>query len=217
MRKVLLLGAISILAISSCTSNNNDKLKLLETASANFEKSQKERWDGVKNYLEKNPGVTDSLFGNKNFAGYNQKDFLTGPMDSAFAHWYIRNYKESQKPTIDVNGKEVPVTESIWIDRNAILEFAKTILDGQDDIDGIRVYFAKYPPEFECSIDPNLRTTAALVHDRNTVVMVATKNGGTDIHSDYFEPMGTSSRGLYIYDYNSLCPTVCQRATLGDH
>lgn len=213
---VIILGSLVFASCTNRTVNQPgatgcDKLKM---AADSFEKRQAARWENVKSYLTGHPEVADSLFKIMNVTADKRPGILSMPMDSAFAYWFIENFRKYQQPEQTSSGETIPVTENVWVDREAILTFANTIVEGGNDIDGIRIYYAKYPSKVLCSIDPNLDPEE--VHDRQHLIMVATKKVG-DEHHDYFEAKGSSSKGLYIYDYNSLCPSICKGARLGAH
>ncbi len=109
-------------------------------------------------------------------------------------------------------------TESIWIDKTAILDFAKTLLSN-DSIDGIRVYMAQYPDNAS-SIDAGIDVSN---NGRKTIIFTATRlmpDGSKHVDICLPKPHTMAlgfgpTDGLYVYDYNSLCPDDCSGATLG--
>lgn len=220
MNSKLLLVLLSIsFFLMSC----DKTLKKIDSESKIFKDEQEKKWasndklnkdTAFIKLLSSDKSLQDLFFKNDEKA---KQEFLktsrfTGPMDIGLAHRYSIEYQTfyatpESRPT-PAGLKSVPATKSLWIDKKAIYTFVQTFLSNSD-LDGIRVYFAKY------NIDASERD--ALVNPenngRNTVFFVVTQKDPTDPtkHTDFYKPSPTNRRtdGLYIYDYNSLCPKDC--------
>jgi hypothetical protein len=188
------------------------RLKVLDEATARFRNREIKKWARTKAYLDSvGQQNWDSLSSN----AYFKDKILTGEIEEAYASWYISNYRTQTVPDLE-GGNPVPVTEAVWVDRDAILDLAQTLINDPDHVDGIRIYFAKYPSERQIILDPALDPKE---FSRKALVFVPTKDslvGAEHYHRDYFK-LGHPGDGIYIYDYNSLCPTKCTGAILGDH
>jgi ribosomal protein S27AE len=205
MKKLALLLTVSVLFFTSCKSKWE---KGIDQYADNLKKREDVRWKKVIDAINANPGKYDSLAAQLGLKFDSQKKILTDSIKPAFASWYISNYRKSIPITTTADSIALDSTESVWVDREVIAAFAKSIADGTNDIDGMRIYFAKYPSKIQISIDPKIDPENA---DRNTLIFVATKN-----KADYYDE-GSIENGLFIYDYNSLCPRRCEGNILGEH
>ena len=223
MKHLFLLFAItSVVAFSFCAcggSNSKDKALIdkLDDAVNQMKEREDTRWKAVAEKLSKDTNLANQLL---TFApGKNFVFDSTQPVEVLVAKAYIDLYrndtppKPSSGPTSTLSVKR---TESVWIDKRAILAFARTILTN-DSIDGIRVYFAKYPanaPEVDAGLD-------ASCNNRTTIIFTATglmPDGRKHVDKFLPKPRGATKGpmdGLYVYDYNSLCPDSCSGGTLG--
>lgn len=136
--------------------------------------------------------------------------FTSGePINYFVAKSYIRNnedkdYVPQTRPSTTNPGRVVNNTKSVWVDKNAILAFANSLIKN-DSLNGIRFYFAVYDDNASMH-DPKL---PAYSEGMRTLIFTATKIPDT---SNYFHTTGKYSDGLYIFDYNSLCPNVCNNS-----
>lgn len=219
MKKHLkIIGCLTVTIVILSTIGCNKYEKKINEASHTFMKNQEKK---IKNFK-----IADSLFAKSwKDLGFDEKALakaLTDPMKNEYlAKAYIAYFKNSAKPlSREIGGGQTEVvetTENVWIDKEAILSFAKEILDNPE-IDGIRLYNARYL-DFASSLDPQMNNR---FNGRQTVVFVATKkmnNGKYDYHQDYYDMPSNPATALYIYDYNSLCPPAdtCTGSKLGGY
>ena len=142
---------------------------------------------------------------------YTAKQFaFTGPIDYFTAKSYIKNNSDAALNPIQRRGSSVIKTDtflntkSLWIEKSAILAFANSLIRA-DSLNGIRVYFAQYDDDASIH-DPTLPKK---FNGMRTIIFMATKTRDT---SNCFHPNKKYTDGLYIYDYNSLCPDVCNNS-----
>jgi hypothetical protein len=223
----LLFALFCVIFFASCGNKSEGSTKGTTTATATidcnkmkeeakaFEAQQAARWAAVKENFKKDSSKYGGVQAWYNKWNNKYVPFLTGEMDQIFAQYYITEFKanmpETERKTI--GGREVDVkrTESVWVERAAILAFAQQLATNAD-IDGIRLYFAQYPTNAH-ELDPKL---LAEVDGRRTILFTLTKPDGAN-HKDFFYRPGTGTAGIYIYDYNGLCPDICIGATLGGY
>ncbi len=105
---------------------------------------------------------------------------MSSQISAVKAKEYIGNYRQ---------GLPAGSLRSAWLDRDFI--DAILALESTHQLDGIRVYLAKYSED-----DPDERFSA----DTDTIIVVPTQGGvtrgGNDIESAY-------------YDYSRVCPPYC--------
>lgn len=136
---------------------------------------------------------------------------VTKPVDFNLARLYVSHYKEQHRVTPG-NVASESRTEAVWVDREAIEAFMYTLMNDKT-LTGIRFYYSQYTPKVSTE-DPRV---SAEYNGRQMLIFVATKDSAGG-HYDYFRSTdGKRSDGLYIYDYNSLCPNDCKGATIGLH
>ena len=178
----------------------------LASSAANLSQKQQARQNAIRTKIENNPTLYEAL--SPKFApSFNSDSILP-----ILAQLYITEYMSRHPKELDVDHGggtiKVPTTENVWVDKDVILYYAKKFID-DPTFDGIRLYNAQYPmnaPEIDSGLDSTTR-------GRHTIILTATKSDGNNGHNDWY---GAQS-GVYIYDYNSLCPDKCAGAKLGGH
>ncbi len=180
-----------------------------------FYAAQKARWENVKKMMKNDSaGLYKALFGFEENA--IAADLTTDKIAQMAAQYFIGEYMRHTAENMMRNGPAGQVnikrTNSVWIKKDAILSFANTLINDKS-IDGIRLYFAQYPLNGS-ELDSKLNKS---VNGMKTIIFTATTpTADGNNHVDYF-PSQADGRGLYIYDYNSLCPDKCIGAVLGQN
>jgi hypothetical protein len=226
------------MALGFYACNNSESHSILteaEDASKQMKEQEDNRWNAVLKKIRQDPALLNQLEALAPKDEYT-KEFINGFKANAnfiadstarceilIAQAYINQFKGNNPPTelsniMGQSGLTVKRTESVWIERKAILNFANTFIK-DDSIDGIRLYFAQYldnASSVDAGIDPGN-------NGRKTIVFTATRLMPDGRHHvDYYKPKpksqakdDTTDDGMYVYDYNSLCPDSCSGATLG--
>ena len=217
-------SAVSLIMLYVIFTSCDSTLKKIKAESTAFKKEQAEKWAAKNEKLKKdttilqllqnNPSLLKSFFKQQtdkdNFLKTKSLNMYTGPMDIALAHKYSIEYQtfynKTESRVIPIEGrKEIPRTKSLWVDKRVIYSFIETFLN-DSNLDGIRIYEAKYNID---AADRDAGVDRSSI-GKNTVFFVATSKDGNNHKDTYFSfPGSPTSTGLYIYDYNSLCPDIC--------
>lgn len=167
--------------------------KKLAAIAKEFSNSQKIKWEKIYD----------------NYHKLDKEKAITEPINYFIAKSYIKNHSDptlnqvSRPSSIDASNI-IYNTKSLWIDKNAILALANSLIVS-DTLNGIRVYFAQYDDNASVN-DPLLDKK---YNGMQTIIFMATR---TSDNANVFHRSGKYADGLYIYDYNSLCPDICINA-----
>lgn len=136
----------------------------------------------------------------------------------AVAKRYIANY---QRTALRMEDNATNLTNSIWVDAASLSSMMKTIIENNGD--GIRVYYSRYPV-LKTDPDPR-RADGGALDNHNSIVIFTTKPAARSaaLHEDVFygtKPTATppasgapTVRSLSLtqssgqaYNYNGTCP-----------
>jgi hypothetical protein len=96
-------------------------------------------------------------------------------------------------------------TRAVWLSLASIIDIQALI--EENDGDGIRIYFGKYPSDTDIAGTPD-----PAYKGKVTLVLIPTITGTTGSHDDIFPPTVSQTvpqNGGQAYNHGSLCPPNC--------